>query len=150
MMGLYGLNCTSLAQRALVLERQTVTLTQATASQVAPQLRAPELDLVERYAKSTRQWRDRVTRLGEVMPSNARLTSVTVNPQNQSDASAQNTLVITGELRALPNQDRMQNVMNIVASLRRDSVFATGYRNIKLASTKIDQGGLAEFVIECR
>lgn len=150
MMGLYGLNCSSLAQRAQVLERQTVMLTQTNANQVAPTLRGPELELVERYARSTRQWRDRVTRLGEVMPSNARLTSLTVNPQNQSDATSQNSLVIQGELRALPNQDRMQNVMNIVATLRRDSVFAAGYRNIKLASTKIDQGGLAEFVIECR
>ena len=44
----------------------------------------------------------------------------------------------------------MQSVMQIVARLRDDRIFAAGYHNIRLASTRVGTDNGAEFVIECR
>jgi hypothetical protein len=73
-----------------------------------------------------------------------------VNPQNQSDATSQNSLVISGALKGTRTGDRIQGVMKIVSSLSADSVFRAGYKNIKLASTRVAEDGGVEFVIECR
>ena len=150
LLGLYGLNCASLARRVHLLEHQTVQVRRMNRSQVATRLGSTELALVERYASSTRRWRDRLARLGDVLPADAHLTSLTVNPQNLSDAASQNSLVISGELNGTSVQDRMQGVMKIVSSLRSDSLFRAGYGNIKLSSTRVTEDGAAEFTIECR
>jgi hypothetical protein len=113
-------------------------------------LRPAELALVERYVLNPRRWRDRLRHLGAALPPNARLTLLAVNPQNLSDASARDLLVVTGTLRGQDADARMQNVMRIVGQLRADSVFSSGYRNIKLASTRVHEDGTAEFTIECR
>jgi hypothetical protein len=114
------------------------------------QLRPADLALVERYATSARQWRDRLAALGALTPPEARLTSVVVNPQNLSDATSQSLLVISGELKGAPSRDRMASVMKIVGALRADSVFRAGYHNIRLTSTQVAEDGTAEFEIECR
>jgi hypothetical protein len=148
--GLYGLNCTTLSRRSAMLERQTAQIHRTNAAQVATVLRPQEMALVERYATSTRRWRDRLEHVGAAMPMDARLTGLVVNPQNLSDASSQNALVISGALKGTHTGDRIQGVMKIVSSLRADSVFHTGYKNIKLASTRVAEDGGVEFVIECR
>ena len=149
-LGLYGLNCASLTQRTRLIERQAARLRSADATQAPSQLRAAELGQLERYVLGARRWRDRLTRLAATLPPNARITSLTVNPQNLSDAAAQNLLVISGELRGAATQDRMRAVMRIVSTLREDKVFSEGYHNIRLSSTRVTEDGTAEFVIECR
>ena len=112
---------------------------------------ATELQQVERFVTNPRRWRDRLTRLAQVLPPNVRLMSATVNPQNLSNASEQNALVITGTLRGGGSQDRMQDVMSVVAALRQDSLFSRGYKTIRLASSRVlEDVGNAEFTIECR
>jgi len=150
LMGLYGLNCNSLARRTGLIERQAMRLRGAGVSQAAAQLRPAELTQVERYIQSPRRWRDRLERLGTLLPQNARLTSLAVNPQNLSDAAAREFLVLSGSIRNPDPDARMQSVMRIVSQLRADSLFGRGYRNIKLASTRVTEDGSAEFVIECR
>ncbi len=150
LIGLYGLNGTALARRAMLLERQTTSIRRSGTPALGAQLGPNELMQVELYARSTRLWRDRLERLGNLLPPEARLTGLTVNPQNMSDASSQNALMISGELRNAPGQDRMQGVMKIVAAMRADSLFGRSYQNIKLSSTSMSQGGNAEFDIECR
>ena len=149
-LGLYVLNCQSLARRAGLIERQAARMHGAGAANTDWELTSPQLHQVEQFAGSTRHWRDRLRRLGRVVPPNAQLTGLTVNPQNLSDETAQNMLVIEGELRTSGTLDRMQSVMGIITALHRDSVFAASYRSIKLASTRVGENGVADFEIECR
>ena len=90
--------------------------------------------------------------LKDVNNKDVKLSSLAVNPRNLSLPSEQDKLVITGVVRPAAGQDRMQSVMRIVSKLHDDSLFAAGYENIKLASTRVSEGpeGAAEFVIECR
>ncbi len=150
LMGLYGLNGVALARRARLLERQTALVRNAKDPMLGAQLAPFELGRVESMARSARQWRDRLERLGELLPPDARLTGLSVNPQNMSDAASRNLLVVTGELRNAPGQDRMQGVMKLIAALRSDSTFASGYRNIRLATTRVGEDGSVEFQVECR
>ena len=150
LLGLYGLNCASLARRSAQLERQTTQIRRNGSSPLTNQLEPGDLALVEGYVSSTRRWRDRLARLGELMPPEARLTGIAINPRNLTDAASQNVLMISGEIRNAPGGDRMQGVMKIVAALRADSTFRTGYQNIRLASTNVAADGSANFEIECR
>jgi Tfp pilus assembly protein PilN len=150
LLGLYGLNCASLARRVQQIERQTARLRASQGARADWSLRPAELAQLERYAANPRQWRDRLVRLSELLPPNAQVVSLAVNPQNLTHALEQNKLVISGVLRSAAGQDRMESVMRVVNVLHRDSVFAAGYQNVKLASTRIAEGGHVEFVIECR
>ena len=148
--GLYALNGVSLARRAHLLERQTRMIRNTRNTALGAKLAPSELAEVEAYARSPRQWRDRLARLGDLIPPESRLTGIQVNPQNLSDGASRNSLLIAGELHSPAGKDRMQGVMTIVASLRADSVFAGGYHNIKLASTRISEDGSTTYQIECR
>lgn len=150
-LGLYGLNCAAMTRRVHQIERQARALRQAQGAQ-AWRVSQTELGTVERYVESPALWRDRLGRLAVLQPPNARLTSIAVNPQNLSGAQDQNKLVIVGELRGIPGQEKMRSIMAFVNQLHADSVFAVGYRNIRLASTRTveEGGGVTEFVIECR
>jgi len=150
LLGLYGLNGVSLARRSMLLERQTRLIRNAGATELGNQIAAGELSQVESYARSTRQWRDRLESLGGLFPAEARLTDLNVNPQNMSDPASRNALLISGELRGAPGQDRMQGVMHIVSAMRADSVFKNSYHNIRLSSTRMAEDGSADFQIECR
>jgi hypothetical protein len=151
-LGLYGLNCVAMSRRVNQIERQALALRQAQGSQQPWRVSQTELVQVERYVENPRLWRDRLGRLAAMQPPNVRLTSIAVNPQNLSNAQDQNKLVVTGELRGIPGQEKMRGVMQFVNELHADSVFAVGYRNIRLASSRtIEEGaGVTEFVIECR
>ena len=150
LIGLYALNGASLARRSHLIERQTALIRNAKDSAIGAQVGAAELGQVETAARSTRQWRDRLVRLSTLLPPEARLTGLGVNPQNMSDPASRNALLISGEMHNAPGHDRMEGVMKIVATLRADSVFRAGYHNIKLASTRLTEEGSAEFEIECR
>jgi hypothetical protein len=151
-LGLYGLNCAAMSRRVGQIERQARALKQAQGSQQPWRVSQTELGTVERFVENPQRWRERLSRLAVIQPLNARLTSISVNPQNLSGPEDQNKLVIVGELRGIPGQEKMQGIMQFVNQLHADSVFAVGYRNIRLASTRtIEEGGsMTEFVIECR
>ena len=150
LLGLYVLNCQSLGRRAGLIERQAARMHGAAAANTDWQLTSAQLGQVELFAGSTRHWRDRLKRLGRVVPPNAQITGLTVNPQNLSDETARNMLVIQGELHSSGTQDRMLSVMSIITALHADSVFAASYRSIKLANTRVGENGVADFEIECR
>ena len=61
-------------------------------------------------------------------------------------------LVVVGQARRTAGQDRLKEVMELVSAMRRDSVFAADYPNVRLASTHFQStsGAATEFVIECR
>jgi hypothetical protein len=107
---------------------------------------------VQKIYTNPRRLRDKLTRLASLIPPNAALQSVAINPDNLQGEQDQNNLVITGELKVPAGQDRMRGVVQLVNSLRADSTFALGYQNIRLASSRITEGSgpVAAFVIECR
>ena len=151
-MGLYGLNCISLGRRVSLLERQAERMRRQQGAVADWTVHDRELAQIEQYVQNPRRWRDRLVRLSALLPPNVKLSSLAVNPRNLSQPSEQDKLVITGVVRPAAGQDRMQSVMHIVTTLHDDPVFAAGYQNIKLASTRVSEGsdGGAEFVIECR
>jgi hypothetical protein len=149
-MGLYDLNCASLTRRTRLLEAQNQRLN--VAGRADPWKPAPaELALAERALANPQRWRVRLARLAAVLPPDVALTSVAANPDNLASSADQEKLVISGRLRPLPGQDRMQGIMALVSTLRADSVFAAQYRSIRLVESRIGAAGApAEFRIECR
>lgn len=147
-LGLYALNTASLARRTTQVERQVERLrSQPSGGDWRPG--QAEAELVARTLGDAGRWRDRLDRLAALMPPNARLTDVDYNPDGAS-GSARSKLLLTGELRQ-GGGDRMQQVLSFVATLSRDSLFAAGYPNVRLVTTRASASGEgAEFVIECR
>jgi hypothetical protein len=148
-LGLYALNLVSLGRRTVMLERQVERLRSQPAGSDWRPGRA-EADLVSHALQDGARWRDRLARLAQLVPPNARLTEVQYNSDNTS-AGARPKLVLTGELRPTGNTDRMQQVLGFVGTLSRDSLFSAGYSNVRLVTTRASSSGEgAEFVIECR
>ena len=152
LIGLYILNAATLSRHLHQIERQTARARQIQGVAGNWKLNNTELAQLERFVQNPRQWHDRLARLAAVLPSNVRLSSLVVNPQNVSGSADENKLVITGQFRPSPGQDRMQGVMKVVSTIHEDSLLKLSYQNVKLASTRVVEGGdgAAEFVIECR
>jgi hypothetical protein len=150
-LGLYGLNFASLAQRTHLLESQNARAKTNPDPTAAWQPGPAEIAQVEHALASPRHWQTRLTRLATVLPEDAVLTSVSANPDNQSGAD-QERLLIIGRLRPAAGQDRMQGIMALVAALHSDSLFSAQYRTVRLVESRIGGGAdaLAEFRIECR
>lgn len=148
-LGLYALNTVSLARRTASLEHQVEhRRRQPSAGDWRPG--PPEVERVSSALLDAGRWRDRLARLAELVPPNARLTDVQFNPDNASGA-APRKLVLTGELRPAGGGDRMQQVLAFVGTLSGDSLFSVGYTNVRLVTTRASTTGEgAEFVIECR
>ena len=151
-LGLYGLNCTSLAQRARLLEAQNARLHGVGGPAGAWKPAPADLAQAERALASPRLWQVRLERLAQLLPAGARLTSLSANPDNLPGSAELDRLIFTGVFRPAPGQDRMQGIMALVSSLHSDSVFARQYRTIRLVESRIGGGAdaPAEFRIECR
>ena len=136
-LGLYGLNCASLDQRARLLATQNTRAQTSHDPTTAWQPGTAELAQVEHTLANPRRWQVRLTRLAALLPAEAILTSVSANPDNLSDAA---------------DQDRMQGIMALVAALHADSAFAAQYRTIRLVESRTGGGADApvDFRIECR
>lgn len=150
-LGLYVMNAVDLTRRVAQLEVQVRHL-RASGSAVEPLRIGPQaLDLLEHTLENPRRWHTRLVRLAALMPADAALTSVALNPENQNDAANQNRLVITGTLRGHPGEDRVAGIMQLVSALQADHAFSAGYRSIRLTSSRVagPEGGTA-FVLECR
>jgi hypothetical protein len=149
--GLYGLNCAALTRRVDQIEKQAARARAAQHGKVDWTIGSAELAAAEKFHGSSRFWRDKLVRLSALLPTNALLTSVAVNPDNLSGPQDMNKLVIVGQLKIPSSEDRMRGVVRLVTSLHGDSTFSAGYQNIRLASSRVDQSGaMTEFVIECR
>ena len=150
--GLYGLNCAVVTNRAGQLERQAVRARAISDGRQGWQLGAPERMMVEQFKANPARWRTRLVRLSELLPTNAVLSSMAINPENLSSVTEQNKLVLVGSMRVPPGQDRMRPVVQLVSALQSDSVFARGYTSVRLSSSQAAStpGNFTEFVIECR
>jgi len=148
--GLYGLNFVVLAHRVTHVEREVQLLRRHAAQGGEWRPDVAGTRTVLDHLRDARTWRARLARLPELLPANARLHSLQFNPDNAS-GTAQLQLVIAGEMREGPAAGHVQQVMSFVNALSRDSVFAAGYRNVRLVTTRATNDGAgAEFVIECR
>lgn len=148
-LGLYGLNCTVLAGRTRMVERQAARLKALRESGQEWRPTAQTFADIEARAVDARAWRDRLARLPGILPPNARLTSFQFNPDGVSGGSPK--LVLVGRMRVDSGADRMTSVMGFVNALSRDSVFSRAYSNVRLVTTRaLPSGDGAEFVVECR
>ena len=147
----YGLNYVALERRTQQVERQIELFSQSKNLPRRITLDPTQTTAIERFHMSPRTWRDRLARLAELMPNNAILTSITVNPGNSNLAAEQNKLVIAGSLKSASQDDPTRGVVQLIATLQSDSAFAAGYQSIRLShSTAGATAGTTEFVIECR
>jgi hypothetical protein len=149
--GLYGLNCQTTAQRALQIEQQTYRLSSLQERGEVSGIPPAQVGEVEKFATNPWQWHERMVHLGRLLPAQARITSFAVNPDNASGSADQNKVVIEGQLHSARGEDYTQGVMKVLAALQSDSVFAGAYPSIKLVSTHAAAatGQPAEFVIQC-
>ena len=149
-LGLYALNTATLARRGMEIAHQVARLRRHPATDMEWRPGRPEAHEVERHLVNPRLWRDRLARLPDVLPANARLRSIQFNPDNVSGA-ADVKLVLVGEMKGASGQERMAQVMSLVGTLSRDSAFSSAYRNVRLVTTRTtSDGDGAEFVLECR
>jgi hypothetical protein len=148
-LGLYGLNCASLARRSQQVERHLARLQSGQRHEWL--VDAAQISAVEQSQANPPRWRDKLVRLAALLPPNTVVLSLTVNPENLGNPADQNKLVIVGQLRSAPGQN-MQGVVQLASLLRSDSLFALGWQNIRLASSHAVEGSspTTEFVIECR
>jgi Tfp pilus assembly protein PilN len=150
-LGLFGLNCTIMSTRTASLERRVQRLQRTRAEAPEVRLAPSDVERIERLTGNPRFWRDKLTRLPAVLPPNARLTSVVINPERSNAPGEQRRLLLSGTLRT--SGDRLQAVMRLTESFRADTAFARGYQSVRLASWRApesDGGGAVEFTVECR
>ena len=148
----YALNYIALERRTMQVERQ---IAQFAGSHNLPRrilLDPAQTSAIERFHLSPRRWRDKLARLAVLLPPQATLTSIGLNPANSNQAADLNKLVIAGIMRPGSNEDPTREVVQLMATLQGDSVFAAGYQNIKLTQSRAGSagGGTMEFTIECR
>jgi hypothetical protein len=149
LLGLYGLNLVSLQRRIALVEHQAEHMRRMSLSGDWRPDRSAAAE-VERHVRNPRLWRNRLARLPELLPPNARLSSIQYNPENVGGV-ADTRLVLSGVMRSGGGNDRIEQVMSFVNTLSRDSVFAAGYQHVRLVTTRAASGtDGAEFVIECR
>lgn len=151
-LGLYGLNCASLASRVRFAEVGVARAQRTSGERAGWKLDGPSLLMVEQARGNPARWRDRLERLSAILPPNVALSSVALNPDNSAAAADQNKLVVTGEMRVPAGADRMRPVVQLVSLLQADTVFARGYSSVRLASSQASPGpgNTTAFVIECR
>ena len=151
-LGLYGLNCAFLSKRVTRMERQAERARVQAGQHTEWKVTAGQVREIEHYVSSALIWRDRLAHLAAVLPPNARIRSIELNPDNLTAPGEQSRLVIDGQLKLASGEDRMKGVVNIVAALRQDKAFSQGFRAVRLASTRTSEEGgpVAEFVIECQ
>lgn len=151
-LGLYALNWVALDEQIRTAESRTERMKTSPLIHERLAIGATELAQVESALQNPRRWRRRMERLSAILPADAALTSVSVNPNNLQSEQDQNQLVIVGVMRAPSGQDRIGSVMQFVSALRADSVFSPGYESIKLAKSSMSEGPppVIDFTIECR
>ena len=151
LVGLYALNHSWIAGREARLARQ---IEQARLQPVRRgwELSAATIARISDYRENAPRWRNRLTRLGDLLPPNAVLTSMSVNPENLPGIAERNLLVISGEVRGGAGSDGVQRVVELVSALGADSLFSRGYASVRLASSQTlgPPSHATQFVIECR
>ena len=148
-LGLYALNALAFSNRVAMMERQAARSGQQGESKDWA-LSSGEIATLADYAESLDRSRDRLRRLGQLLPPTVRLKSVNYNPDNLSGVNTKKMIII-GVLKADAGQDRMKSVVSLASTLSADSTFRLGFHTVKLASTSVPEGpGPAEFTIECQ
>lgn len=151
-LGLYGLNCASLTTRVARIERQAAKARTQAGQHTEWKVSSGQIGEIEHYVSNAHEWRERLAHLSTLLPSNARITSLALNPDNLSGAGYDNKLVLAGQMKLSSGEDRMHGVVALVSALRGDPAFAAGYHTIRLVTTRIteESGTVAEFTIECQ
>lgn len=148
----YVLNARAMQQRTHMIEHQTDQFIAAKNLPRKVPLDPSQISAIERFHGSPGRWRDKLARLSMLLPANASLRSIGLNPGGSNQSGDQNKFVITGLLKPEGNEDPMRGVVQLVAALQADSSFSAGYKSIKLSQSHADAQSkdATEFTIECR
>lgn len=148
LLGLYGLNLASIADRNRHLERQLERM--RTSPDQGHEWRPSPDDATAAtgWLGDAGRWRDLLVRLPLLLPEGARLTSVQWNPDDIS--GGERRLLLTGVMRPLAGQDPMARITDLVGTVGRDSCLTARFRGVRLVSTRMRDSGEAEFQVECR
>jgi hypothetical protein len=152
LIGLYGLNCQWVTDRARTVAGQVDRMRKSEAAG-AWQASGSQVQEIERQRERAGMWRARLERLSILMPPQAILTSIAVNPDNLPGVAEQNLFAITGSLKVRPGgASSMSEVVGFVSRLKSDSLFARGFSSFRLASSEMVEGTppTVRFVVECR
>ncbi len=149
-LGLHLLNTTALRRRVTILEQQIARVQERSGPEPEWKPSPADLARVERYVRNPRQWSRRLSRLSALLPPDAIVTAIDVNPGNVSGGPAEEMIVVTGILRG--GSEPMGRIMAFVSGLQSDPAFSTGYGNIRLVSSRAltGPGGGFEFTLEAR
>ena len=152
LIGLYGLTCQWVNNRAAAIQSQVDRMRKSTEAG-AWQPTASQVADIEGRRVSAARWRQRLERLSTLLPPEAILTSIAINPDNLPGAAEQNLFVISGSIRVRPGVgSSMDEVVDLVSRLKSDSLFSRGFRTFRLASSERVEGPppTVRFVVECR
>jgi hypothetical protein len=152
LIGLYGLNCQWVTDHAHNVESQVDRMRKGAASG-AWQPSASQVQDIQGKRENAARWRERLERLSALMPPQAILSSVAVNPNNLPGVADQNLFEITGNMKVRPGTgSSMGEVVGLMSRLKADSVFARGFSSFKLASSEMVEGSppTVRFTVQCR
>ena len=151
LIGLYGLNFQWVNNRAATIQSQVDRMRKSTEAG-AWQPTAREVAEIEGRRISAGRWRQRLERLSTLLPADAILTSIAVNPDKLTGAAERNLFVISGSVRIRPGAGSMGEVVDFVSRLKSDSLFSRGFNTFRLASSEMVEGTppTVLFVVECR
>lgn len=147
-LGLYGLNLSSLADRNRHLQRHLDRLRATPGADHEWRPTPDDAMAASAWLGDAGRWRDLLLRLPSLMPEGARLTSVQYNPDDIT--GGERRLLVSGVLRTAAGQDAMARVTEFVTTVGRDSSFAARFHGVRLVSTRTRETGEAEFQMECR
>jgi len=152
LIGLYGLNLQWVNNRAATIQSQVDRMRKSTEAG-AWQPTAREVAEIEGRRVSAGRWRQRLERLSTLLPADAIVTSIAVNPDRLTGAAEKNLFVISGSVRIRPGAgSSMGEVVDLVSRLKSDSLFSRGFNTFRLASSEMVEGTppTVLFVVECR
>lgn len=147
-LGLYGLNLASLADRNRHLQHHLDHLRATPGAERDWRPTADDATAASAWLGDVGRWHALLTRLPSLLPEGARLTSVQWNPDDISGSDRR--LLISGVLHTTAGQDPMARVTDFVGTVGRDSCFAARFHGVRLVSTRTRDTGEAEFQMECR
>lgn len=112
------------------------------------------LDIVQQTSAPEHRWTPRLSRLAGLLPDNAWI--VQLDAGNSSTALGdvrRRRMTVNVSAQVHNEEDKIKFPMEVVQILQQDSLFASGYKDIRFASTRILNGTEAtvvNFNVECQ
>lgn len=112
------------------------------------------LDIVQQTSTPELRWTPRLSRLAELLPENAWIVQIDAGSAQAPLADVRRRRMTVNVSAAVAGEDeKIGFPMRFVQILQQDSLFASGYKDIRFASTRVLNGTEAtvvNFNVECQ